>query len=253
MKLPKGSYKLLYKLLGVSTLLVLWEFLTLFFPPIIIPPIEKVVHALGCLVSKEAFWLHLYHTVFRVLVASVLSFVIGISLGVLAGLNRSVYDLIMPVITIVENIPPIVWVVITIIWFGLGDAPPIFTIMSVEIPIVTVNVARGVQSIDRSLLEMAQSFNVGKLTQLRDLYIPAIASYVFSSISVGLGLAWRVVVMAEFFGSMSGVGYELNWARYNVETDVVFAYTLTIVFLGLGTEYLIINPLKEWALRWQKR
>lgn len=248
MKLPRGSCKII----GILALLVLWKCLTLFFPPIVMPSIEDVLRVLGCLIFREGFWTSLCHTFFRVVVASILSFAIGTGLGVLAGLSKSVYDAVMPIITIVENVPPIAWVVIAIIWFGLGDAPPILTIMSVETPIITVNVVRGIQSIDRSLIEMARSFEVGKLTQLRDLYIPAIANYIFSGISVGLGLAWRVVVMAEFLGSMSGIGYELCWARYNVETDVVFAYIIVMVCLGLGTEYLVINPLRERVLRWRR-
>lgn len=241
-----------YRLLGIVALLALWEGLSFLFPPVIVPSVEGIFSALGRLVLESSFWGHLYHTIVRALVGFGLSLAIGGVLGVLAGLNRRVYDLIGPVIVVVENVPPIVWVIVAIIWFGLGDVPPVFAIMSVGIPIIAVNVAQGIRGLDPSLLEMARAFEVKRGTRLRDLYLPAITGYLFSAVSVGHGLTWRVVVMAEFFGSMSGIGNELNWARFNLETDKAFAYTLVVVILGLGTEYLVVNPLKEWALRWQR-
>jgi len=241
-----------YRLLGIVALLALWEGLSFLFPSVIIPSVEEIFSALGRLALEGDLWENLYHTVVRALVGFGLSLVIGGALGVLAGLSRRVYDLIGPVIVVVENVPPIVWVIVAIIWFGLGNLPPVFAIMSIGVPIVAVNVAQGIRSLDPSLLEMARAFGVKRWTRLRDLYLPAITGYLFSAVSVGLGLTWRVVVMAEFFGSMSGIGNELNWARFNLETDKAFAYTLVIVILGLGTEYLVVNPLKEWALGWQK-
>lgn len=233
-------------------MLALWEGLSSLFPSVIVPSVEEVSSALGHLVLEGELWENLYHTVVRALLGFGLSLVIGGALGVLAGLSRRVYDLIGPVVVVVENVPPIVWVIVAIIWFGLGNLPPVFAIMSIGIPIVAVNVAQGIRSLDPSLREMARAFGVKRWTGLRDLYLPAITGYLFSAVSVGLGLTWRVVVMAEFFGSMSGIGNELNWARFNLETDKAFAYALVIVILGLGTEYLVVNPLKEWALRWQK-
>lgn len=241
-----------YRLLGIVALLALWEGLSFLFPSVIVPSVEEVFSALGRLAMEGELWENLYHTAVRALVGFGLSLVIGGALGVLAGLSRRVYDLIGPVVVVVENVPPIVWVIVAIIWFGLGNLPPVFAIMSIGVPIVAVNVAQGIRSLDPSLLEMAGAFGVKRWTRLRDLYLPAITGYLFSAVSVGLGLTWRVVVMAEFFGSMSGIGNELNWARFNLETDKAFAYTLVIVVLGLGTEYLVVNPLKEWALRWQK-
>lgn len=241
-----------YKLLGIVVLLSLWEGLSLLFPPVILPSAESIFSSLGHLALSGELWENLGYTGMRVLVGFGLSLAIGGGLGVLAGLVKGVYELIRPVIVVTENVPPIAWVIVAIIWFGLGSIPPIFAIMSIVVPIITVNLAQGIRDLDPSLLEMARAFEVGRWIRLRDFYLPAITGYIFSAISVGLGLTWRVVVMAEFFGSMSGIGNELNWARFNIETDKAFAYTLIIVILGLGTEYLIVNPLKGWATRWQR-
>jgi NitT/TauT family transport system permease protein len=237
------------RLSGIIAFLGLWELLSLFFPPIIIPSVERVFLTLSQLVINGEMWLPLIHTVSRVLIGVSLSILLGGILGTLAGLINGVHEAIRPVIVIIENIPPVVWVIIAVIWFGLGAIPPIFVIMSIAVPIITIHLDQGIRDIDFSLCEMSQSFRVKTSTKIRDLYLPAISGPFFSALSVGFGLAWRGVVMAEFLGSMSGIGNELNWARFNLETEKVFAYTIVIVILGLATEYFVIKPLQNKTIK----
>ena len=239
----------LKRLSGIIVLLGMWELLSLFFPPIIVPSVERVFLTLSQMVISGEIWLPLIHTVSRVLIGVSLSILLGGILGTLAGLINGIHEAIRPVIVIIENMPPVVWVIIAVIWFGLGAIPPIFVIMSIAVPIITIHLDQGIRDIDSSLREMSQSFGVKTSTKLHDLYLPAISGPFFSALSVGFGLAWRGVVMAEFLGSMSGIGNELNWARFNLETDKVFAYTIVIVVLGLATEYLLIKPFQNRTIK----
>ena len=242
----------LNRLIGIAILLIVWEVISLFFPPVIFPSVEETLSSLFSLASQKIFWLDILHTLSRAFSGFFLSLIIGSLIGIFAGLSNRLYEIMKPIIVVVENIPPISWVIVAIIWFGIGNFPPIFAIMSVGIPIIATNVANGVKGTEPSLIEMAHAFGVQRKTRLKDLYLPAISGYIFSAISIGLGLTWRVVIMAEFFGSMSGIGYKLNWARYNVETGDVFAYILVIAIIGLISEYLIVEPIKKKSLKWQK-
>lgn len=241
-----------YKLLGIVGALALWEVLSLFFPPVILPSVGRVFSSLGQLATQGELWEALGYTGMRAVVGFGISVAIGSTLGVLTGLVKPLYEMVKPVTVVMANVPPIAWVLLAIIWFGLGNAPPIFAIMSIAIPIVTVNLAQGIRDLDPLLQEMAGSFLVKRYTRIRHLYLPAIAGPFFSALSIGTGLTWRVVVMAEFLGSMSGIGNELNWARFNIETEKAFAYVLLIAILGLATEYLVVRPLQSWATRWQR-
>ncbi|MCD6265414.1 MAG: ABC transporter permease [Deltaproteobacteria bacterium] len=243
----------LKRLSGIVVLFGFWEVLSLFFPPVIVPSVERVFLTFSQLLLRGELWLPLSHTVTRVLMGVGLSILLGGGVGILAGLVKGIYEAIKPVVVIIENIPPIVWVIVAIIWFGLGAIPPVFAIISLAVPIISIHLAQGIRDIDPSLREMAHSFNVKISTKLYHLYLPAITGTFFSALSVGFGLTWRVVVMAEFFGSMSGIGNQLNWARFNLETDKAFAYTILVVSLGLMTEYLVIRPLQNWATRWRIR
>jgi len=239
-------------LIGIVTILVIWEGLSLFFPPVILPSVEEVLFSLGDLILNNKIWKPLSYTVTRILIGFGLSLVIGGVLGLLAGLVKWVYEFTKPIIVVIENTPPLIWVVIAIVWFGLGNIPPILAIVSIAGPVIAVNLSQGVRDIDPNLKEMAQSFGVKKTTKLRHLYLPAIAGPFFSAMSIGLGLTWRVVIMAEFFGSMTGVGYKINAARHLLETEEVFAYTLILIVLGLLMEYGLINPLQRMAMKWQQ-
>jgi NitT/TauT family transport system permease protein len=242
-----------YKFIGIVIILVLWEVLASIYPPVLIPSIEKVFSTLYDMILSIKFWENLSYTIGRVLVGFVLSLILGAVFGILAGVSRKSYEIIKPIVFIIESVPPIIWIVFAILWFGLGNMPVIFAIMSIVTPIIILNLAHGIQDIDSLLLEMTRSFSIEKQTQFKYLYIPAITGYFFSAVSISLGFTWRVVVMAEFLGSMTGIGSQVNWAMLNLATDQSFAYTLLIVSLGLLTEFLVVKPLKNYAQRWRRK
>lgn len=241
-----------YKLIGIVLLFLLWEELASIYPPVLIPSVEKVFSSLFYLVTSSEFWLNLGYTIGRVLFGFGLSLLLGAVFGILAGLSHKAYEIIKPMVVIIESVPPIIWIIFSILWFGLGNVPVIFAIMSIVTPIIILNLSHGIQDIDPLLLEMTRSFTIKKRTQFRYLYIPAITGYFFSAISISLGFTWRVVVMAEFLGSMNGIGSQVNWAMLNLATDQAFAYTLFIVSLGLLIEYLVVKPLKNYAQSWRR-
>ncbi len=241
-----------YKLIGIVLVFVLWEVLASIYPPVLIPSAEKVFSSLFYLMNSLEFWLNLGYTIGRALLGFGLSLLLGAVFGILAGLSQKVYEIIKPIVVIIESVPPIIWIIFAILWFGLGNMPVIFAIMSIVTPIIILNLAHGIQDIDPLLLEMTRSFSIKKRIQFRYLYIPAITGYFFSAISISLGFTWRVVVMAEFLGSMNGIGSQVNWAMLNLATDQAFAYTLFIVSLGLLIEYLVVKPLKNYAQSWRR-
>jgi NitT/TauT family transport system permease protein len=155
-----------------------------------------------------------------------------------------------PLIAISTTVPPIFWVAVMIVWFGLGNLPPILVIVVTATPLVAVNVAQGMTNIPPELKEMAHIFQVNRQTRFWELYLPALSGYIFAAALVAARFSWRTVVMAEFVGSTAGLGNRLAWARQNLETDLAFAYMLVILALGMTVEYLILRPMqRRWG--WQ--
>ena len=101
------------------------------------------------------------------------------------------------------------------------------------------------------LLEMANLFRTPRNMLLSDLYFPHLLSYIFPSLVAGLGLSWRVAVMAELLSSDTGIGAELNLARINLDTDEVMAWIALVVLSIWVGEYLLLRPLRRRLEPWR--
>jgi hypothetical protein len=113
-------------------------------------------------VTSSEFWLNFGYTIGRVLLGFGLSLFLGAVFGILAGLSHKAYEIIKPMVVIIESVPPIIWIIFAILWFGLGNLPVIFAIMSIVTPIIILNLSHGIQDIDPLLLEMTRSFSIKK-------------------------------------------------------------------------------------------
>ena len=237
-------------LTSIALLLIAWEAAASFFPAAVLPSFSETLTALGWLLGRESFYHHLQLTAVRGGIGFVLSMGIGSVIGLVMGRFRLANWLFNPLIAISTTVPPIFWVAVMIVWFGLGDLPPILVIVVTAAPLVAVNVAQGMTAISPELKEMAHIFQVNRWTRFWDLYLPALSGYIFAAALVAMRFTWRTVVMAEFVGSTAGLGNRLAWARQNLETDLAFAYMLVIVAMGMTIEYLILRPLQR-RMGWQ--
>ena len=98
---------------------------------------------------------------------------------------------------------------------------------------------------------MANLFRTPQSVLLADLYFPHLFCYIFPSLVAGLGLAWRVAVMAELLSSETGIGAELNLARINLDTDEVMAWIAIVVLSIWVSEYLLLRPLRQRLEPWR--
>ncbi len=217
-------------------LLALWQGLSLRLPPTLLPSPGQTAATLWHLLGQRSFYTALALTLGRGLLGFGLSVGLGVLLGLGMGLWETAYRALRPLMVLSTNVPPIAWVALLVIWLGLGNGPPLLVILTTTMPLVAVHVAEGVRELDPALLEMAASFRLPLRTRLRHLVLPALSGRIFAATLLALGFTWRALVMAEFLGSTSGLGYQLAWARQNLETDRVLAYLLVIVGLSLSAE-----------------
>ncbi len=235
-------------LLPLLVLLIGWQAVSFFFPRALFPSPLETVSALWLLAARSDFYRQLAVTAWRGTVGFALAVALGSGLGVWMGWRERAYRFFQPLLLMATNVPPIAWIAILLIWLGLGDGPPLFVVIVTAAPLVAMNVAQGVRDLDPTLLEMADFYQLSPKHQLRHIVLPALSSRLFAAMLLALGFTWRVLVMAEFLGSTSGLGYRLSWARQNLDTDQAFAYVLVIVLLSLLIEYGLLRPLQR---RWQ--
>lgn len=222
-------------------ILLLWQALSCFFPPVVLPGPLATLQALSGLVASPDFYIQLGTTLWRGLAAFSGALLIGIFLGLLMGWKAAFYQAFYPMIVLATNIPPVAWIALLLIWLGMGNGPPLLVVLATTTPLVAVQVAEGVRDLDARLLEMATVFHLSRPDRLRHIIFPALSGQIFAAALLALGFTWRALVMAEFLGSTNGLGYKLSWARQNLDTDLVLAYLVVIV---------LVSSLLEALLRW---
>ena len=239
------ALNILNYLVGVILLLVVWSYLSTIYPPAIIPSLGSIYDATINIYENEAVMREMSYTIYRVFASSVISVFIGVSLGVLCGIIEPLNKAVTPLAIIFENVPPIGWMVLTIMWFGIGDIPSIVVGVISAVPIIFFYIASSVQNINPKMLEMAKDFTLSRMKVLTAIYIPYIMPSIAASLSTAIGLSWRVVVMAEALSAYDGIGQKL-WGNYMYgDTSVVYSYIFIIALLGLAMEYLVVHPIKN--------
>ena len=178
--------------------------------------------------------------------------VVGISVALVAGSFKTAMALLKPVITILLAMPPIIWVVMALFWFGFGNPSVLFTIIVLVAPLTFASAAVGMASVNKQHEELFDAYKLGRLKKIRYLYIPHLTGYVISSVGVAVAMGVKVVIMAELLGASEGVGARIADARAMLETSTVMAYVvLVIVFVSLF-EYLITKPLEILFMPWRR-
>jgi len=164
---------------------------------------------------------------------------------------RVLRQLILPVLGLLRPIPPIAWVPIAILWFGLGDRPSYFvTAVAAFFPIF-INSLGGAAAAEEQHLRAARCLGAGRLALLRYVYLPSALPSVFTGLKIGLGQSWMAVVTAELVAAQSGLGYMIELNRLQLETPRVFVGMLLIAVIGalmtlsIGWAEVLIFPWKN--------
>ena len=258
MNLNRGSQHLLKwiqpivpELIGLGIFLVLWQFGAMRYSTVVLPSPLETGAAIGRLATTGKLGSAILTTSFHLFSAFTLAVLMGILLGIIAGIQSWFNKAISPIISALQGIPPIAWIVLALLWFGSGSGTPIFTITVATLPTMFLGAVEGIRTFPTPLLEMARLFRTPQRLLLSDLYFPHLLSYLFPSLAAGLGLAWRVAVMAELLSSEIGIGAELNLARINLDTDEVMAWIAIVVVSIWVSEYLILRPLRRRLEPWR--
>lgn len=238
-------------LLAIIGLVALWQLLSLYLPEILFPSPLATLEAGIELVRSGELASQLGRSLLRMLAGFALGVSAAIACGLVAGTSAVVYDAFRPVQAVLLGVPPIVFVVLAMVWFGTGGLVPVAVVAVLVFPLVFLSTADGRRNVDRQLLEMAAVYEVSRLRTLRDIVLPALAVPIFTAISLATGIAVRVTIMAELLAAADGVGYHIALARVNVDTATVFAWTIVLVGLVILVDHAVVGPMKRSAARWE--
>lgn len=178
-------------------------------------------------------------TLWRSLSGLVIAMLTAVFLGVASGLNRKFKEYFEPIYLILKSIPNISYILIVLIWSSSTFTMRVISFM-VMFPVAYSNIVKGMESIDSNYLDVMKIYPETVMYEIIHVYLPLISPYVLSSISIGMGLTFKVGIMAEIIGSLSnGVGRQFQICRINVDMIGTFAWTLWLILVLIFLEKIV--------------
>jgi len=239
-------------LIVLAAVVAVWWIAVALTHSVIFPTPWQVVTGTLELARDGTLWEHIGASLFRVGAGFGIAVLFAIPLGLWMGWVRGAFITLNPLFQILRPISPIAWIPIAILWFGVGNASPIFLIFIASVFPMIVQTTVGVHTIEKRYLRAAENFGVPRGKLFRQVVFPATLPQIIVGMRIGLGVAWLVVVAAEMIALRSGLGYMIIDSRNaGNRYDLVIAGMIIIGLIGLALDGImrLLEGMK--SVRWR--
>ncbi|PHS57184.1 MAG: ABC transporter permease [Sulfurimonas sp.] len=236
---------------SIFLFIAVWDMGNQIYGDLVLPSPIETFKTLSLMLQDKDVLTEINITLYRASLGFAFSLVIGSALGLLAGFFITASMMSRPIVTILVGMPPIAWIVLAMIWFGMGDETVIFTVIVASFPIMFVGALQGTRTLDGDLKDMAKSFKLPWHMKFFDVYFPHIFSYLFPAWVSGLGMAWKIVIMAELLATSDGIGASLAVARSQLDTPTALSIVVIMIVSLMFIEYIILEPIKREVELWR--
>jgi NitT/TauT family transport system permease protein len=190
-------------------------------------------------------------SLYRVFVGFAVGAGLALPIGLAMGASRKIYDLANPLVQVLRPIPPIAYIPLSMLWFGLGNPPAIFLIAIGSFFPTLMNTIAGVRQVDGIYIRAARNLGADQFTIFRRVMLPAATPYIFAGLRIAMGTSFIVVIVSEMIAVNNGLGFRILEAREFFWSDKIIAGMFTIGFIGLGIDSAM-SALNTYLLRWHR-
>jgi NitT/TauT family transport system permease protein len=176
---------------------------------------------------------------------------IGVPIGVAIGLSSGLREVTHVPFQFLRMISPLAWMPIAVLAFSSWDGAIVFLITVAAVWPILFSTAQGVRRIDPLWFKVAKNLGADPLQMLRRIILPAIGQDIFAGIRLAVGVAWIVLVPAEYLGVTSGLGYAINDARDTLEYDTLAAMVVVIGIIGFLLDAICVNLIKRFSWHYE--
>ncbi|WP_033792562.1 taurine ABC transporter permease TauC [Pantoea septica] len=243
-------------LLSLALLLLIWWSITALglISPLFLPAPQQVLSKLLLIASPQGFmdatlWQHLAASLTRMLVALFAAAAIGIPVGIAMGLSPAVRGLLDPLIELYRPVPPLAYLPLMVIWFGIGETSKILLIYLAIFAPVTLSTLAGVRNTQQVRIRAAQALGASRWQLLRWVILPGALPEILTGLRIGLGVGWSTLVAAELIAATRGLGFMVQSAGEFLATDVVLAGIAVIALIAFTLE-LGLRALQRRLTPW---
>lgn len=183
-------------------------------------------------IGTYTIWGHIAWSLYRVLVGFFLATVSGIIVGISMGSSKTAEAIIKPLFEFLRPIPPIAWIPLAILWFGIGEKSKYFIIWLGAFINVTLNAYEGAKRTDETLTGAACMLGADKIQVFTKIILPSSMPQIFAGLQVAMSSCWMAVLVAEMVRSTEGVGWIIIRGNDTGNTTQIIVGMITIGFIG---------------------
>ncbi len=194
---------------------------------------------------------HLGHTLLRVIWAFLLAMTLGCLLGLAMGRSERVNQWLDPWLVVFLNLPALVLIVLCYLWIGLTEAAAIAAVTLNKVPNVTTVIREGARALSPDLDALAGVYRLPLMDRMRHVVLPQLAPFMAAASRSGIAVIWKIVLVVEFLGRSSGVGFQIHLYFQLFDVGMVLVYAFSFIAVMLAVEWLILQPWERRVRRWR--
>ncbi len=194
---------------------------------------------------------HLGSTLIRVIWAFGLAMGLGVALGLVMGRSERVNRWLDPWLVVFLNLPALVLIVLCYLWIGLTELAAILAVTFNKIPNVAIVVREGARALSPDLDSMAKVYRMSWLSRMRHVVMPQMAPFITAAARGGVAVIWKIVLVVEFLGRSSGIGFQIHLYFQLFDVAMVLVYALSFIFVMLAVEWALLQPWERRVRRWR--
>ncbi len=237
--------------LGWIGFVLLWALLTGVVGEVRLPGPLKVGTRMWEIIQTGLFIEHFLASIGKVALGFVFAVAFGSPIGFLMGRSAYWKAFFKDTVMVAGSIPGLTYAVMALVIFGISLWGPVISVALISMPYIAINVAEGLEGVDRRFIQMSQAFERSPRDVYRHVLIPAILPFVFAGVRVSFAISWKVEQLTEVFGSNRGVGYQIRSAFQRFSVTDVLAWVLLFIAFMLIVERVVLVRLERRLFRWR--
>ncbi|CAN7242782.1 ABC transporter permease subunit [Phyllobacterium sp. LjRoot231] len=260
-KVPKASPLTTTRVVSAITVLIFslgWAISAHFklVSPVFLPSPQAVLWKFYSVATTgfvdATLWQHLSASLLRVFAALFFALLVAIPMGIAIGISaigRGIFD---PILEFLRPIPPLAYLPLVIIWFGIGESSKILVIAIAMLAPIAISTASGVKSASLERINAARALGATRLQVVRYVILPSAAPSILTGLRIALGTGWTTLVAAELVAATRGLGFMIQSAAQFLVTDVVIMGIFVIAIVAFILE-IGIRRLERLLVPWSGR
>jgi NitT/TauT family transport system permease protein len=238
--------KIIISLVFWASFIGIWHAYSLQVPAYQLPGPSAVAKTIMDIISDASMMRQITLSLIHISSAMLIAFILGSFVAMLPNLHpMSAHFVDHRLTPFLNSFSGVGWLFIAILWFGINSFTVIFAVTMVLVPFAIINLRTGFLELDTEIIELGDSLTRSKLTNFYKIVMPMLYPYAFATLRISFGVSWKVVLTAELFGGSGGMGYMLNKARQEFETEVIFALITFMIIFVIASELLVFQRIQK--------